>query len=216
MSCFFKSVLPLILCLLSSCAGPRHADYRRIATLEDRVKREFARRKVIFWDDEVRLQWDDFTPKSNRRVNYHAQSATGIFSFWNCDENKFEFIVGTVFDLNKSWVQPWVKLDRQRESILLNHEQTHFDLSEVYARKVRKSLSEVSDPCSKSNKELNQIVNRILEEFQLEEKKYDRETNHGLDEDRQYEWDEKVYELLQELHDYRHEKYVFAIRKGSQ
>ena len=104
----------------------------------------------------------------------------------------------------------WVKYDLKRKDDLLNHEQTHFDLSEIYARKVRKEFSELLDPCGKSDDELNIIVNLFLEKFQEEERKYDKETEHGLNEELQYEWDQKVYADLEGLKQFRFNKYVFV------
>lgn len=204
------------------CSGCGHT--QRLAKVEgestrqidDMVRQQFAGKNVIFWDDEVRLGWGDFRKNYRSRNNYHASSATGIYSFWNCDSNRFSFVVGAFFDKNESWVMSWVQFDRRRKGFLLNHEQTHFDLTEVYARKIRREFARLQQPCRKSDDELNAIVNRYLEQFQEEEKRYDAETQHGIDERKQYDWDRKVYEQLDELQQFHFTKYVFPRLAGKE
>lgn len=178
--------------------------------LDELANREFSGKDVLYWDENVLLSWEDFKINFDLDIVHHAQSATGIYSFWECNDNHYEFIVGCVFDRTKSWVKYWVKFDRKNTSQLLNHEQTHFDLTEVYARKIRYALSTVPDPCRKSQSEMKAIVNKLLEEFKTEEKRYDSATKHGRDTDKQLLWDKNVYRMLEMLDQYKEYKYVYV------
>ncbi len=195
----------LISCWLLSCAIGRKVEDQP-DKLEDLVSQHFADDEVIFWNEDIRLTWDDFQIRTKGRRNYYAQSATGIYSFWKCKGSQFEFIVGAVFDKQDSWVKSSAQLDTERQHKLLNHEQIHFDLSECYARKIRKAFSELAYPCSRSHKEIRKIVNRHLEEFHSEEKRYDKETSHGLNEEKQAYWDQQIAQRLTAWEGHRFKK----------
>jgi hypothetical protein len=203
-----KSILLLIFfsSFMASCVTSKKVIEANHLELEELISRQFAEDETIFWSEDNRLTWDDFQIRTKSRPNYLAESATGIYSFWKCKASQFEFIVGAVFDKQDSWVKSSVKLDTPEQHKLLNHEQRHFDLSECYARKIRKALSGLAHPCGGSDKEIRKIINRYLEEFHSEEKRYDRETNHGLNEEKQFSWDQKIHRQLQELTMYRSSK----------
>jgi len=208
---FLSWHLILATLLFHSCARPRPAselNAGQTLSFEEKVKREFRDKNVIFWDDNVLLTWNDFRKNYDSRTDYHALSATGIYSFWDCTRNRFSFIIGSVFDRDESWVMSWVQFDRKRKGYLLNHEQLHFDLTELYARKLRRTFVQLPNPCARDERELKQIVNDHLEEFQREETRYDEETRHGLDNERQYRWDRRVREQLHALRQFRFRKYV--------
>ncbi|HEX9654803.1 MAG TPA: DUF922 domain-containing protein [bacterium] len=194
-----------------TCSSYHTFSTKQPENLDQMVQRQFSKKNVIFWDEDVVLGWDDFELSFKTKQSYHAQSATGIYSFWNCDSGKFEFIVGSVFDRDGSWVMNWVRYDTRRKGFLLNHEQSHFDLTEVYARRIRRTLSGLKQPCTLSREILNGIVNRFIEEFQEEEKRYDQETDHGLDEDKQFAWNQRIYQELRDLEKFKLRKYSFVL-----
>jgi len=100
--------------------------------------------------------------------------------------------------------ESWVKSDEKSDD-LLRHEQGHFDIAEVYARKFRKKLKEEGKEICKSKDPKTEIDNRfndIEEEWGATADKYDSETKHGADRDKQKEWDEKIQKCLDELKDY--------------
>jgi len=84
----------------------------------------------------------------------------------------------------------------------LNHEQLHFDLSEIYARKMRKSFQE----SNLTGGSLNSIGNSIFlinyQEFQENQNLYDLETGNGIIEDKQTEWNQKIRNELKKLSRY--------------
>ncbi|MDX5347833.1 MAG: DUF922 domain-containing Zn-dependent protease, partial [Hymenobacteraceae bacterium] len=128
----------------------------------------------------------------------HALTATNLDVKANCKNNKFNFIVRSVFVVNESWSK-----NKKSEKLLL-HEQLHFDLTEVYARKLRKKLSEIEDPCLLSNQEsLNPIIAGIFDEWKAEQDRYDADCDHGLDYEKQDEWVKNINARLKELEAYK-------------
>ncbi|MBW8682953.1 DUF922 domain-containing protein [Chitinophaga rhizophila] len=97
--------------------------------------------------------------------------------------------------------QSSAKNDQQKPAILA-HEQLHFDLCEVYARSLRKTLS--TTPLTPGN------VTRIskdafLETYRLyreQQALYDAETEHGLQTAAQEQWTRKVKDALASMEAY--------------
>ncbi len=85
---------------------------------------------------------------------------------------------------------------RKNESdYLLSHEQGHFDIGEIYVRKMRELITKW-DGSDKDdyNSYLLEGFNRVFSDsiaFQ-----YERETNHGRNKSYQYYWNRKIDSLL--------------------
>ena len=75
-----------------------------------------------------------------------------------------------------------------RAARLLDHEQGHFDLSEVHARLLRQRLTSLKEPCRIPQDERRAIVMRQVREDTSNQGRYDRETNFGRDTRAQARW----------------------------
>jgi len=97
----------------------------------------------------------------------------------------------------KSWV-----LDQYRTPELLKHEQYHFNLSEIFAREMRKELSTISEPSSKI---VQEIYDKWIVNYYEEQAIYDKETAHSQITSEQLRWQEKIDTKLYELTSYKEE-----------
>ena len=77
----------------------------------------------------------------------------------------------------------WKKNSKENNQDLLKHEQLHWDISELYARKLRAAYKKYIP--QKNQKERLQAQNA-----------YDLETKHGLLKDAQEKWSDKIREEL--------------------
>lgn len=71
----------------------------------------------------------------------------------------------------------------------------HWDISEIYARKLRTALSKYR-PRKSYKTDLNEIFQKIESERRKLQKQYDRETNHGINKEEQARWYIKIKEQL--------------------
>jgi len=180
---------------------------------------------IIVWDKNRKLTWDDFVGQvpATPPANLVAESHVGVHSTWKtsdkcedvgesgkkkCTATITEVSAQAEFDPNQSWVKPDSKTDS-----LLNHEQGHFDISEIFARKkleqmkkfVGQSESAVADTDEKATedaegkieKKLMEICDAIDKEEDAMQKAYDTQTKHGTDADQQKKWDEKIKKMLE-------------------
>jgi predicted secreted Zn-dependent protease len=102
-----------------------------------------------------------------------------------------------VFYPNDSW-------KRKKKKGVLVHEQRHFDIVELFARKLRKQIQ------SGTYKDYNDLVEKIERyydqtdrELDAYQDKYDRMTNHSRNSRRQAKWNSKVEMELDGLSDYK-------------
>ena len=156
----------------------------------------------IPWEENVHLTWDDFKGTPDPNSDFKANTNTGIIYSWGLrkanGEVTLNYEVYNHFYPQLSWVNPGSKVDH-----LLKHEQLHFDISELHARKLRKKLSEI-DP-KKLNSNAKQYLNNLYSEIDKErsamQKAFDRESKHSIDREQEAKWQKFVKEELQKYKD---------------
>jgi hypothetical protein len=104
--------------------------------------------------------------------------------------------VKAYFLKDKSWC-------KVRSGNLLQHEQLHFDIAELYARKVRKKVNEMQEAGLKDHRVYNKAIHYILAESNEMDHQYDRQTLNGALLNKQLLWDLEIKLHLNELQQYR-------------
>lgn len=144
--------------------------------------------KEIEWNEKRKLSWVDFKGKpktaSNHGVGAQSYCGFGFQSNYVTAFSKTKIFVRTTFDCDLSWVRE----DQINNTELLNHEQFHFNLSELYARQLRKRFAEVEMNAFNLNVQANTIFKQVYTQYLERQEAYDYETNHGLDQEKQNEW----------------------------
>lgn len=143
--------------------------------------------KAINWDDVRCLTWDDFKGEPADTFFASAVSYVSISYDYDCVDGFMKFEVDATFDPNKSWVKDYVN----GNSYLLNHEQRHFDITKIYADKMEYVLNLNPIPCF-NEKAMYEIANLVLLEWKVVQDRYDRQTQHSLDEKWQNFWDWRI------------------------
>lgn len=156
---------------------------------------------IIKWTDGQQIDWSVFKGKPDPSSPYDAQLNSGVrysYSYESKNGNvKVNFDVFCYMDPNLSWSKKGKQTD-----YLLGHEQLHFDISELHARKLRKALQEY-DFSKNPQKEVEKIFNRITKDRQDMQNKYDKETDHSKNRPEQAEWADFVAQQLAELNAYK-------------
>jgi hypothetical protein len=157
--------------------------------------------KEIDWSAHRRLTADDF--KGRPDDMYSNQTAAMTYSWIGMESNRV-----TVFKKPKFFVQckfycydSWMKPEHKDNKYILQHEQSHFDLTEVYARKLLKALTEEHMNAYNLD-QAKDIAQVILDESKQRQQQYDEETNHGQDKEQQQKWNATIAKELRELADY--------------
>jgi hypothetical protein len=161
---------------------------------------------TINWDTLRPLTWADFKGHATNSSSYDALTE-GSFScnFEKVSTTESKLVIQMGFDTKKSWVKPKMATDK-----LLIHEQGHFDIFEIYTRIFVKKLEEenaLSGP--KYGDKVKKIFDKNFKELMKLQEKYDKETNHSKNEEKQLEWNVKIKSLLEENKQYARKEIPF-------
>ena len=160
----------------------------RVSAVAYRVENPQKYQLEINWSANRKLSWEDFKGKVRKQSPYDAESycaiiyQTGLVTLFS----KAEIIVTNTFDCTKSWV----RADKKTDAIL-NHEQRHFDLCEIYTRKLRAEFAKHKFYASSQNK-LNSVFSEFEKQYNEAQRRYDEETAHGTKEIEQIGWDSYI------------------------
>ncbi len=150
----------------------------------------------VLWDKDTRLTWKDFKGKVPPAAVPAATTASGISYKYSANlihhEVELDFEVNTYFYPNESWYKPEICDD-----LILSHEQLHFDISELFARKMRNRLKRTSFS-DNVKAEIRKIYKEILQELQDFQDQYDWETSFSRNPKKQLEWNKKIALALKE------------------
>lgn len=168
----------------------------RSAALDDVLRRDLAADSAFPWSAARLLRWSDFRGQPPRGGEEGAKTAYALFYAWKCRSEAFEFRVIAAFRPRQSWVKPVIVNDSAQSRSALGHEQTHFDLAEMHARRMRQYFNALPDACRKTDRELTALARRLLQEEKEEQQRYDAETGHGLRAAEQTRWSREVARRL--------------------
>jgi predicted secreted Zn-dependent protease len=160
---------------------------------------------LLEWNEFYKLGWEDFQGKPGEGSAGDAGTAVRIKASPYRVNKKIKYDVYAYFNRAKSW-------SNERSDALLSHEQIHFDIAEVYARKIRKKISELEKRNVNDIKVYNAEITKLLEESNEVDQLYDIETLHGVLTRKQEIWKKNIEEELKSLERYKKTKQI--IRAG--
>ncbi len=172
------------------------------SSLGGEIESQMTAQSAFAWSQDRPLRWVDFQAPAPRSGDASALTAYSIFYGVRCLGSDFEFLAIAGFLPKSSWVKPMVLTGPAAASDhALRHEQTHFDLTEVYTRRLRKQFVDLYEPCRRADT-LDPLVQQLLRSEKAEQSRYDDETRHGLASGQQAAWDKRVADELTELAKY--------------
>jgi predicted secreted Zn-dependent protease len=150
---------------------------------------------ILTWNAARKLTWSDYKAKPNPNSDASATTRTYLAIDYHISTDNFSYTIRSSFSRSFSW-------GRDKTDYILSHEQGHFDLAEVFARKLHKRMSEYRFDKRTFQKELKKIYDEVATEKAATQEQYDRETRHSIDTEKQAEWLKKISRMLEELKDY--------------
>ena len=148
---------------------------------------------VKCWSDTNKLTWSDFrgrVPKDMLKSNRMAVCPSQIIVESISHNAILQFKVKVIFLKNQAWTKDTTSLNT------LAHEQLHFDLTELYARKIRSSISELKAKPITDFSKYQFAIQKLVSENDRMQDEYDKQTNHGNYKNLQIEWREKISKEL--------------------
>lgn len=178
----------LLLCLYPICT-------------EAQIKRS----QLIYWSRERKLQWSDFRYREPVSA-YTANASTSVsISVDPYEEDHLpNYQVYFRFNRSLSWTTDSTSFD------LLQHEQYHFDIYELYARRIRAKILELRVAGVEEKETYTNEITSLLDECTLFQEEYDKQTAHGFLRTTQESWQVHIDYLLSELQDLSTENTILA------
>jgi hypothetical protein len=172
-------------------------------SIKNNISSSLVNPNYVVWNEAKKLDLTDFKaivkPLDAKGINMAACCATSIYMesqknfrlIWDGKINNVKII--SFFDCGRSWFDKNYLYNN-----ILEHEQIHFDITELIARRLRKEV--YFKPLSL--KVLQAKYNKSLEDLNKIQTKFDSDTNHGILHNRQIEWNRHIQEELSSLSQY--------------
>jgi predicted secreted Zn-dependent protease len=150
---------------------------------------------LIEWSAERRLTWKDFKAQPDKNSTNAALTSSSINIEFGYNSTALKYNIKCRFDPNLSW-------GRIKNDYILAHEQGHFDIAEIHARKLHKTLKAYKFQSRTVSKDVNRIYDTIMKEHHELQSQYDQETNYSRNPAQQNAWKEKIETLLEDLKEF--------------
>ena len=157
----------------------------------------------LVWKEGTKLNWSLFKSPENK-----MESDSTIVSYSSCGlrytafkdkaNNKMKVRIDATFDPSKSWKHP-----SKTKNLKINHEQGHFDIAELYARKLRKEFKENVKTEKDYQFKFKLIYQMLYGEFLDYQDYYDKITKRGTDAAKQNELEVEIKSQLKKLEAYK-------------
>ncbi len=147
--------------------------------------------ELISWNEEKKLNWADYKGTAKPGTDAAASTATYLGIEYNFNSKGFGYKITCSFSKTKSW-------GLHKTDYILGHEQGHFDIAEIFARKLNKSMSVYKFNKNSFTEDLRKIYETITSEKEEMQNDYDSDTNHSIDKEKQKEWLKKIDQSLRE------------------
>ncbi|MCB9171238.1 MAG: DUF922 domain-containing protein [Flavobacteriales bacterium] len=150
----------------------------------------------LLWPDHPTLSWSDFKgdPKTLPE-GYAAITHSEISASYATDASGVRTHV-------QCWFVPSlspVSRTGRTSAMLLQHEQGHFDLTEVYARQLRQAFAHERLTRGNVAKRVSFLADSVTHALDARQDLYDRETHYGQEEAVQLTWTARITKELEAL-----------------
>jgi len=145
----------------------------------------------IKWSSNRKLSYDDFAGPVPSSSPWAANTSSNIFFSYDFTNKELRnVVVYSSFSQSKSWM-------KKKIPEVLRHEQLHFDITELYARKLYTDASKLIGKENAENqlKQIFKDANIACSEVQNQ---YDDESGHGVSAEKQESWEKKIAQQLSE------------------
>lgn len=158
--------------------------------------------KYISWDVTRKLTPNDFiASKKQDNTSEVASTASGFGFVINDVNGLYSGSIHVRFYPYESW---WdnSRIDINSKKYILKHEQVHFDICELFGRKLYKGILKLRDSKKLNERNLRKLYNKLEKEYSHYQNAYDKATKHSVNRVEQYYWNRQVANELDEMAEY--------------
>lgn len=133
------------------------------------------------------VSWNDFQGIPRPFSSYEAGISSSVYLEFDSIKGRHVAFAG------QNNIHSWAKRSQDEQVYLLNHEQFHFNITELHARMFNDYIEENPEGSLQSYLSRLGLINVDLGQMQHQ---YDEETNHSLSYDKQRSWEYRIDSLL--------------------
>ena len=167
--------------------------------LSGTLRKQVAEEGLLVWSRKEPPSWKDFRGPARRGTTTAAQTSSGVTYLIQCRSSHLGFAVLATFSPRESWVRPDIPGNSAASRQSLRHERTHFDITELFARRLRRALAAAERICPGREDNVRKMFDGLADDSRHEQERYDRETAHGMSRDAQARWERLVRARLDSL-----------------
>ncbi|GAB3920620.1 DUF922 domain-containing protein [Mucilaginibacter myungsuensis] len=153
--------------------------------------------RIVKWKEDRPLTWADFKGGPDYRAGAGSVIVWDTRYNYRVERRDTSYILTFTLDNVMYTDISWVMRD-QMGDYLLGHEQTHFDINELFTRKLAAAFKDAVFT-SNYKAEMDTIFRQNRADCGAMESKYDKETSHAGNHNMQYRWQLFVFLELQKL-----------------
>jgi len=164
---------------------------------------------LILWEKDFNLKWRHFKKEPPLKHEFEALTYGTIDT--KVITNNYNYII---MEFNACFIKnsSWTKTKDNNE--LLRHEKIHFDIIELFARKMRKEFSQLKYvDIADFNKLYDETYYNLWKKHMNFQHLYDKETNHGKEKSIQEVWEKRIAKLLTDLNKYANRRTIIYRKK---
>ena len=192
----FFHLIPVSMLVLSLSSVPAFENnHTAVVSKFENLKSINEDDESIPWSITRKLGWEDFLCEPKRNTDAVASTSTSLGLAYQTTNGILTYSITCNFSKNKSW-------GLLKTEYILAHEQGHFDITEIFARKLYKALQDYPVNKKTFKQDINDIYHAIVKEKEDMQAAYDGETDHSRSRKIQYEWLKKIEILLNETEPY--------------
>ncbi len=152
---------------------------------------------LMVWEENYKLSWGDFQGNAPDKSRFVASTQSGLYFSYSVQNTNGKLSLTTIVTANFNSKESWY-LPGKVNDLILAHEQGHFDITEIHARKLRKEFSVYTVTKNYKN-DLQTMYTNAENNRKAMQLKYDKETNHSIILEKQKGWDIFIEKELMRL-----------------
>jgi hypothetical protein len=152
---------------------------------------------TINWRPDYKLKWEDFCGAPDTSSEYGGLTHAYIEYSLSNSNDSFHTVVYCYFNKKESWIR------KNTTSGIIIHEQGHFNIAEIFARKLRQAFKVYKFNPQNVNQDSQRIFKEIALDLKRMNEQYDEETDFSRNKKAQSYWNNKIVQELKKLEQFR-------------
>lgn len=165
--------------------------------------------EMIYHDNNYQLKWSDFKGQVEEDLpSFVAVSYVGFrFGYKGTSgQDSLRVVVETFFNPNTSWHKP------DTTAYLLKHEQVHFDITELYTRKLKQQIQSATLTYKNYQQVMREMEKSIRADMNTADSIYDATTDNSRNTAEQKKWNTNIAEDLEKLKIFERDTFTVPVR----